>query len=237
METPCKNCCFATYEGKTQTGCVLHRLEVLRNHGVEVVEVYDEEKEFYLIKGNCNYARREKWKERVLEAKLDPIARVKSECDFDINWFVYVNKENIDEAHKKLEQINKWKIYPDRVIMVYHDEGIPRMPIYSGFKWEFQRIVERDENGTLVDKDRAIRIATKSCKSLFFGWSEGDLPDNPIEKMRSLINDQAQSVILAKFPEGFICYRPLANQLGYRIVDNIEAMVADTQEFHLIKEL
>lgn len=237
METPCKNCCFATYEGKTQTGCSLNRLEVLKANNVEILEAYDEDKEFFVVKGNCNYGRPQKWLDKVVTAGLNPADRVTSECNFDMNWFIYVNNSNIDEAHKKLEQINKWKIYPDRVIMVYHDEGVPQMPIYSGYKWEFQRIVERDESGALVDKDRAIRIATKSCKSLFFGWSEGDLPDNPIGELRSLINDKAQSVILAKFPNGFICYNSLARQLGYRIVDNIEAMVADTKEFHLIKEL
>lgn len=53
-DTSCKLCHFAKYEGITQTGCMLGRIDKFRNHS-EVIEAYDHDKEFYVIKDRlCN---------------------------------------------------------------------------------------------------------------------------------------------------------------------------------------
>ena len=49
IHTPCKDCTFAIYEGKTQNGCHLNLLEKYKNKNLEILEAYDEQKEFYII--------------------------------------------------------------------------------------------------------------------------------------------------------------------------------------------
>lgn len=53
FHTSCKECIFAVYDGITQIGCDLDRIESYRNKGDGVViEAYDEEKEFFIINNN-----------------------------------------------------------------------------------------------------------------------------------------------------------------------------------------
>lgn len=61
-DTPCKNCCFAVYEDLTQVGCARNRLEKYKKVGSEIIEAYDEDKEFYVIKNRiCPFYRDKKW--------------------------------------------------------------------------------------------------------------------------------------------------------------------------------
>jgi|TARA_A100001518_G_C1219078_1_gene62599 hypothetical protein len=56
LQTSCKGCAFAIYEGNTQTGCKFGRTEKFLERG-ELFEAYDEEKEFFVVKRLCNLAR------------------------------------------------------------------------------------------------------------------------------------------------------------------------------------
>ena len=58
IKTSCKECVFAVYEGDTQTGCEFNRLDKLPHF-----EAYDDQKEFYVVKGLCNHIRHEKTKD------------------------------------------------------------------------------------------------------------------------------------------------------------------------------
>lgn len=52
IHTPCKGCCFAEYEDKTQTGCLLNLLDEYKNlDGVDILEAYDDTHEFYIVNG------------------------------------------------------------------------------------------------------------------------------------------------------------------------------------------
>ena len=49
VHTPCKNCVFAIYDNITQTNCALHYLDIYRDKDIEILEAYDNDKEFYII--------------------------------------------------------------------------------------------------------------------------------------------------------------------------------------------
>ena len=55
----CKSCLFGTYNGKTQIGCKFHRID---KYPENVIEAYDEDREFYVLKGMmCRYKRTSNW--------------------------------------------------------------------------------------------------------------------------------------------------------------------------------
>jgi len=61
-DTPCKNCIFAKYTGITQTDCKLNKLELFKQHNIQIIEAFDEEKEFYVIKNRtCRWFRNDRW--------------------------------------------------------------------------------------------------------------------------------------------------------------------------------
>jgi len=58
LQTSCKECQFATYDGNTQDGCAANRLSQLEAY---VTEAYDDNKEFYVIDCLCNMFRAPAW--------------------------------------------------------------------------------------------------------------------------------------------------------------------------------
>ena len=81
----CKKCVFAEYNSKVQTGCLLKYLDIYRNKKLQVLEVYDEELEFYVINDKkCVGYRENSW----------------------FNQFDMANS-TIDEKVKKFNELNK----------------------------------------------------------------------------------------------------------------------------------
>jgi ribulose-5-phosphate 4-epimerase/fuculose-1-phosphate aldolase len=113
--------------------------------------------------------------------------------------------------------------------------------LFADFPWEFTRIVERKDDGvTLVDKARAIRIALKKNKSIFFGYSEaGSEPTDFITPIRDAINNKADSFILVLDDHGsYACYKNMAEAVNYyEIVHNIQEIATDTGEAGMIRKV
>jgi hypothetical protein len=64
ITTSCKTCAFAHYIGNTQVSCDLDRLSHFTKSGVEILEVEDHEKEFYVINNAlCTAFRSASWAE------------------------------------------------------------------------------------------------------------------------------------------------------------------------------
>ena len=62
VHTPCKNCVFAEYDNKTQIGCHLDYIDRFKQSNIDIIEAWDEEKEFYIInKKKCVGYRENKW--------------------------------------------------------------------------------------------------------------------------------------------------------------------------------
>lgn len=80
LRTSCKNCVLAIYKGKTQVGCHADRIEKFEN----IIEAYDEEKEFYVVERLCNYYRDDA--EKYIEYSQPDLSKIRfeSQASFDI---------------------------------------------------------------------------------------------------------------------------------------------------------
>jgi len=93
LQTSCKDCLFAIYEGKTQTGCAANRIETFREQGY-LVEAYDNDSEFYAVECLCNMFRPPKWNEG--EADLEKAyEQIKSK------FFLMIMLDGIDNNKKE----------------------------------------------------------------------------------------------------------------------------------------
>lgn len=101
INTSCKECLFAIYEGKTQTGCGFNRIQKFDN----VIEAYDEEKEFFVIPRLCNYYRNKSWNNGFIDHAK---ARKESALTFDIFFdFNTINEDFMNRATDLIEY-NNW---------------------------------------------------------------------------------------------------------------------------------
>lgn len=68
LNTSCKECIFAVYDNNKQIGCDFGRLKNM-DSSIQVVQTYDEEKEFYILNNTkCHYKRNKQWGKKVFSS-------------------------------------------------------------------------------------------------------------------------------------------------------------------------
>jgi len=123
IHTPCKECIFAVYKGDTQASCYLGVLEKIKaTEHLEVLEVYDEDKEFYVVnKTKCPYFRKE-LKEKTVE---DRAKEVKDQTH--LNYLLLVNAKpdmDLEEIRNILLEIKKASIKPRGILLIIYSESL-----------------------------------------------------------------------------------------------------------------
>lgn len=103
FDTVCKSCVFSLWDGITQTGCYFDRVEKYRRQGKEIVEAYDDEKEFYIIKDTvCTTSRTERWVEAQEEKDIVQLAAAAwQEITIDYHWIL------VDDGRSSLTEIKE----------------------------------------------------------------------------------------------------------------------------------
>jgi hypothetical protein len=115
IQTSCKNCIFALYEDQTQTGCYASRIYKYQKLD-KVVEAYDNDKEFYVVKSFCNMYRNSSWNNGEADSQK---AYEEASIAFDI--YIDCSELNENNVAKLTEFVTKQKYYKDKYrITLYH---------------------------------------------------------------------------------------------------------------------
>lgn len=129
LTTSCKDCVFAVYDGDTQFDCRAGRIDVFAKNE-EVIDAYDNDKSFYVIKRLCNFYREEDW---INEDDTDVLAKVKNEATPSFGVVIYNLSQDTNKQLDKLKDIinqspvdNK-KIY---VVLIANDQSKADMPYF-----------------------------------------------------------------------------------------------------------
>lgn len=155
VHTSCKSCAFAEYAGITQTGCSVGYIDKYRNKNIEILEVYDNEKEFYVINTKkCIGYRSSKWSSVLsLEEK---IKKFHDNNHLHYMMIINLNQFNDDESINSLtKSLLEITIKPKFVIFVRYQnnknhpyEKIQDIITNSSLncKWRIQTILEIDKS-------------------------------------------------------------------------------------------
>jgi len=207
LRTTCKKCVFATYEGKTQTGCQLGLIEKFRENGKEVVEAYDEEREFFVINNTfCPYQRNETWKNKKGD---DLIGAVRDEVRLRATWFIYVDNQTIEDIVTTLRHGVLSQTYrPELIVIVLNSpirpseirDRLGRDFIYEGIPYRVTQIADRS-----VTQGISLDIAVQSVPEswLIFTNAGGNLPSNFLESLDKAINREMRGVVMVRPNFGF----------------------------------
>lgn len=156
IHTPCKQCVFAKYENITQTNCFLNYIDKYRNNNTEILEAYDDEKEFYIINGKkCIGYRENSWFEKknmsnaTIEEKIQEY-----HSDNHIHYLLVINldKYSYDDFDDLKNQILSLAMHPSKIIFIRYQNKEPIYPleVIQNFiasanlqcKWRIQTMVD-----------------------------------------------------------------------------------------------
>jgi hypothetical protein len=159
IHTPCKDCIFASYEDKTQTDCLLHYIDIFKKNNVEVLEVYDNDKEFYVINNKkCIGYRDSKWvKNMGLEDSTMEMKIAKFQETNSLDYLAIINLRSLDSLESLAALYAKLathKFKPKKIIFIrYKDHAQDKFTFkaieeifkqYDPIPWLIQSIIDED---------------------------------------------------------------------------------------------
>lgn len=116
--TPCKDCAFAKYteDGLTQIGCELGYIDKFKAVGNEVVEAYDQDKEFYVIMNRrCPGFRSQEWANKVPPEKRESFMALENHLPFHVVIFA---NDDIEKMRATLKSLKAQEQKPTNVTVI-----------------------------------------------------------------------------------------------------------------------
>lgn len=247
FETCCKDCLFAKYEGNTQIGCVFDKIEKYRSLGVEILDCYDETKEFNVIKNRlCNTCRNQSWllKNETLE---QAIVRIKAETKLKADILIYVDEstDSLAELMDSIEAISNQDLLPAEVVVVNNSRGklksslLMKILSNSNLNWSVESITDEDKS-----KNRALDIAINKSKRMMFTVINAGykLPKEFLNTINIALNEKLYKFIMLlplSEDNGLTiltkAFKYFGGNAGISIQEKLLDIAKDTNETHLIK--
>lgn len=156
IHTPCKLCVFANYDGNTQTGCKLNRIALFQKYNIEILAVYDDEKEFYVINNlKCLYWRHNAWihANKELEEQKEFASK---ELIIPMHAIVFAD-DNIDNIQVTLGSLEQQIIKPCKVTLVRRPTSkllpseLARIMRQYDIPWRVENIVNNFTDEEIID--------------------------------------------------------------------------------------
>lgn len=129
IHTPCKKCVFAKYNTTTQVGCSLNYLDIYRSRNIEILEVFDNEAEFFVInEKKCPGYREDQWFSQwgMENSSLDDKI-IKFKSLNKLNYLLVINFKLIGETKEDIDKLknslNKLSITPQKIVFVRASSG------------------------------------------------------------------------------------------------------------------
>lgn len=144
IHTPCKKCVFAKFDGITQIGCELGYIDKFKQMGADILEVYDEDLEFYVInKKKCLGYREDSWFKK-LDMENATIEE-KKECflkDNHINYLLVIDLSSlsIENLNKIKSHLINIKYKPSKIIIIRYIKDL------ENFSFDVIRSFLKDTN-------------------------------------------------------------------------------------------
>jgi hypothetical protein len=199
--TPCRDCCFAVYEGDTQTSCRFGRIEKYRKQGVEVKECYDETKEFFVIETACllHRARKSPWAMRF--PGRDRVAQARKEVQVLLDVVVVMEEGHaFEQVRTTVESLLAQEMLPLKVTVAVNCDGVNLTPIRNLLpgNWFVSDIRERRADGSRVSKERCIDNVVYASKANFYSiFSPGFVvPRDFVSSLDRAVNDELERFVL-----------------------------------------
>lgn len=203
VHTPCKSCVFATYDNNIQIGCKLHYLEKYKEQNIEILEVYDNDKAFFVINNKkCIGFRNEDWKIKQINQDINSLKQKLIE-ESRISYIAIINLNNNDTIHDIENSINSLlsQMIPPEGILFYKkrweeyivsNENLLNLMCKYNIKWRIQNFIDKDMN----DNDRIVYVL-RGCpiqKYFYLIDVKNAIPKNCIQNIQQYLDSKIKSI-------------------------------------------
>jgi len=183
--TPCKNCYFAKYDGRTQIDC---NLGLLSKHTI-VIPAYDQEKDFFVIKGVCRHGRTYEW----AKSFTDPFQQVKEEVKLKYEMVVTISEDTKD-MKPLFEIIDNLTIKPTSVVCIITKTMQEQFKVIrDNMKVPYRIEVLIDDQPSISDLYIYISNNTNSSWYLYLN-TPFDLDLNLVEDLNIALNEEMTQI-------------------------------------------
>jgi len=171
-KTVCRDCSFAEYEGITQTGCSLGKLDKFREKGdCHIIAAYDEEKEYFIVQDRfCVFWRDSEWKDKQEKIGLDKESIqecVRAEVNQRFAAVLYFDKNSdLKDIKLTVASLKSGSLRPTNIIFCDNKSDINTKDILeiaksSSIRWSLERIAEKE-----ATQQRCVDICVRKLKAM-----------------------------------------------------------------------
>lgn len=204
IHTPCKNCIFAMYDDNVQIGCDMDYLDKYRKTSAQILEVYDNDKEFFVINDKkCLGYRDDKWREKQEKKDIEYLKQiVVSETRISYIAIIQINNnDTIDIIKQLVKDLIDQSTPPDGILFYkkrwethnIQAEELMNLMCEFNIKWRIQNFIDK----TMSDMNIIIS-AIKGCpiKKYFYiiNTTNRLIPNNCIVKIQKYIDNTLNSI-------------------------------------------
>lgn len=255
IDTICRDCVFAEWQGSEQINCKINRLEKFQDVGTELVKETNESgKTYFRIMGRiCNTCRHSDTLDGVPSRKW--AKQVREEVRVRVAMAVYVDADSsYEDAIRSLDSIYQQTVKPREVIVIYNNQNGGDASKYAnwlwsqndGITWKVESIKVDADMGTAID----YTMKPGNLTSTFFTVCHAGAvyTSDYIEKIDKSINDDLERFVALlpdKFGNGALIQVGLHNMLQgnkhtggcANILEKIQVIAEEENTGHMIKRL
>jgi hypothetical protein len=167
IHTACKDCIFAVYKEKTQVDCKLNKIEKIKKEGLNVIESFDDDKEFFVIDNHiCTTYRNELlFKDKTVDEHIE---LVKKQAKPRIACIVLVKSDNDNELKETIHSIiNQSEEFSEVIFLLMSDIKPSKVMNVleknnAKFKWSIKQIIDNYWEGS-----KSINVAIQRSRSTY----------------------------------------------------------------------
>lgn len=199
--TPCKHCCFAQYKGTTQVGCAFDRIDKFRRNGVEVLEVYDDDREYFVIGTVCTANRHRESPFAMRHPGRERKAAARKELELEVEVVLVMNDDHtVEQVKTTVDSLLAQTLLPAKVTVAVNRDGIQPKEIRAVLPgdWIAQFIMARNPDKSRIPAGRCIDYALVGSKAHFYAvFSPGFVvPADFIRSIDVAVNDELERFVL-----------------------------------------
>jgi hypothetical protein len=237
VQTNCKDCAFSIYNDKTQIGCEAGRVDIFKDQK-KIVEAYDDEKEFYVVKGFCNLYRDSQW-----NSGTPDISKALSEVS--PTFELYIDCDNIEEENvPSVLQFIQGATYPrDKyIITLYQNHSTAtdkRKKVVDIYRKSNNSIfISSCDNKDLYLHEKAV----KTKMSYIINLTCDNINNQFMDKIHHSMNFDLKQPLISKFENNYAfsstAYKVEAsysNSISFS--ENTNSLINKTKETKLFVEI